>query len=379
VKKILIYFCIFFGLVVLIVSTNKELMGRISFEREYEAPKGAWWAAYMPDAGDLAAMSYLSGQKKFAAPKDYAFPKPVDTGKKNVDLYIYGDSYLMEVPGSAFVGIDSYYYARRGYNDIDFDLDTTKKNILIVEVGERFMRDYFTGVYIFNNVREKHPKVSFYQAKEKQNNYAAFATVGTTDLDRDTFSLDSLFVPVNKLFNKNINQNLEFNLFNYPFINPVRMAKAQLNYQWFKRASGAVTISENGEYLFLTEVMAKTGTPSSYNQVTEEQLFNIVNNINTIYDSYTQRGFDMVYISIIPNPSTVLQPEGYNGLIPKIQKHPGMKVPSIDMYGALKQVKAPQQYYRMGDTHWNNNGVHLWLSLVNAEVRKWNYPELNNK
>jgi hypothetical protein len=87
-----------------------------------------------------------------------------------------------------------------------------------------------------------------------------------------------------------------------------------------------------------------------------------------------------VYISIIPNPVTLLQPEHYNGLIPRLQKTGllnGMKM--IDIYDAYSKASDPGALYRVGDTHWNNNGMQVWLKTVNAELKKQNLPGATSK
>ena len=60
----------------------------------------------------------------------------------------------------------------------------------------------------------------------------------------------SIPVTINDFFNKNMNQNLQYNLFNYNFVFPMFESKALLNFYLFNRASGDVVISKNKKYLF---------------------------------------------------------------------------------------------------------------------------------
>jgi hypothetical protein len=165
------------------------------------------------------------------------------------------------------------------------------------------------------------------------------------------------------LFNKNINQNLQCNLFNYDFIMPMFHWKAALNYYIFNRASGDVVISKDRNFLFYTETVSLTNVGSSYAAIPADHITAYVNNFNAIYDHYKAEGFDEVYLSMIPNSATINQPEGYNNLIPLIQKHPQLRMKLIDIYNAFKTI--PGDFYYHGDTHWNPKGKQLWIDIVN--------------
>ena len=335
-------------------------MNYISNKRISGAPDTAWYAPYRPKGGDLILLSFLDGINKFVEPETYKYTEANDSGSANIHLMLFGDSYVKDIPDNAFACVSNFQFGRRGYSNIEYEGDSTKKNILIIEIGERFLRDYFSQIFIFNQVAKKTipEPVTSIKPGFVANHYASFTLP-------DLGFVDSLF-------NININQNIEQNVFNYAFINPIRITKALFNYKLFNRASGDVVISKDGNHLLVRESAITTGKPSSYSEISEEELYTIVNNINTIYDSYTKRGIDEVYLSIIPNPATILQPRGYNNLIPKVQNHPGMKVPCIDWYSVYKADKNPSRLYRQGDTHWNNTGMQIWLSMVNTELRKQN-------
>lgn len=159
-------------------------------------------------------------------------------------------------------------------------------------------------------------------------------------------------------------------MFNYNFLIFPRQVKAVLNYTLFNRASGDVVISDDGNYLFYKITTMQNNLCSSYDRLGSNEVSTIVASLDTIYDHYKQAGFDEVYFSAIPNPASILQPAPYNNLIPLIQNHPKMKMPSIDMYTLFKQAQEPASLYRAGDTHWSNRGLHLWLQQVNNILRK---------
>ena len=165
-------------------------------------------------------------------------------------------------------------------------------------------------------------------------------------------------------FNKNINQNLQCNLFNYNAIIPMFQYKAALNYYLFNRASGDVVISNDRNFLFLKQTVSLTEASSSYGPLTGDEVTTLVNNFNTIYDHFKTVGFSDIYLSIIPNPATIMQPEGYNQLIPLIEKNPALKMKVLDMYTEFRNTN--EVLYQPGDTHWNKAGVQRWVNRVNG-------------
>ena len=141
-----------------------------------------------------------------------------------------------------------------------------------------------------------------------------------------------------------------------------------INYYLFSRADGSVVISNDRNYLFFTETVVKDRNSGSYCPVGMDEIDGIVSNLNTIYDHYKAGGFNEVYLSIIPNPVTILQHTGYNNLIPLIQNHPKLKMKCIDSYSVFMNI--PGDYYLRGDTHWNKNGKQTWIDLVNKTLEE---------
>ena len=122
----------------------------------------------------------------------------------------------------------------------------------------------------------------------------------------------------------------------------------------------SVFFSSNNNFLFLAETKK-----SVENEISETEIKKAVNNLNEIYKYYKNKGFDEVYISIIPNPVSIIEPEcqKYNNLIPLIQKDNDVKMPFIDIYSIFKKTKW-NVYYR-SDSHWNTNGSQLWINELN--------------
>ena len=350
-KKIARDFLILFGLFVLWASTSRTAMTYLSDKRNLVA----WWGSYQCLNGDLVSMSYLDAVKMFNQPNPRTgFKTPLYNGVRNTDLYLDGDSFSWHLKDSNFAGLSSFHYFER-IHGCRYHLDTTKRNVLLIEISERYLQSYFSGLQMFDEVLDtsrKERRVSYSNITEQSRiRYASFVP----SFDEHDF------------FNKYINQNLQFNLFNYEFMMPIFEYKAALNYYVFNRASGDVVISNDRKFLFFKETVSKTDVGSSYYPVTQEERARIVEMLNNVYDHYKAAGFSEVYVSIIPNSATIMQPDGYNDLIPSVQKDPQLRMKVIDIYTPFKS--STEVYYLSGDTHWNFKGKQLWLDVVNERLQ----------
>jgi hypothetical protein len=339
-KRILRDILIVAGIAIMALSTSDHFKNWVI---EQKAENEKWWGVHKDVEGDLVTIAYLQQVKKFCAPRDYVFTKPAYPNHK-VDLYAWGDSYIFKIPDSAYAGTRNYKFGWRYRDDMYYKLDSGQTSILLIELTERYIRSYFSGTDIFNHVKKEAPVSLVFSAQQK--NYAGIS------------------IPFSeKLFNPEINQNLEYNLFNYNLVNPVRQWKAALNYYVFNRASGDVVISKDGNQLFFKETVTGERPENTYYPVRHRELDTIVQNLNVISGHYKAEGFDEVYFSFIPNPATILQPNGYNNLIPLIENHPELQANTISVYNQFKN--ANRRIYRPGDTHWNNEGLQIWLGEVN--------------
>ncbi len=170
-----------------------------------------------------------------------------------------------------------------------------------------------------------------------------------------------------QVFNPFINQNIEFNLFEYNFISAVRKVKGMLTYKLFNRASGDVVISDDGSQLYLKETVDDKNTKSAFNPVDDSEIENIVQTLNAISQHYKAEGFDQVYFSMIPNPVTAIEPDNkYNHIIARIENNPVLEINTISVLNDFS--KAGKSVYRPGDTHWNDSGMQMWLRKVNESL-----------
>ncbi len=347
-KKILSWICIVLGLVVLVFGTLEHLFKTIHDAKNYERNK-SWWGEHHSENGDLVNMAYLDDIKTFRSPKDYDFKIPADTGNKNVDLYLWGDSYFEDIPAKALAHVHKYSFGRTYYEELHYKLDKTRRNVLIIGCSERFFRPYFSYQSIYKTVSKLADSPSV-NAKPQPTVGAGKAAVA---------------LGINDLFNKNINQNLEYLLFNYNLLNRPRLLKADMNYMIFRRGSGSVVISEDGRNLFIKETLLPKHGYSCYEILADSDIDWYVKELDSVYEHYKAEGFDEVYLSVIPNAATILQPARYNRLLPRLTAHPDMHMPLIDIYPIFKNDSSPRRLYRSGDTHWNNNGMQIWLNMVN--------------
>ncbi|MES2703346.1 MAG: hypothetical protein V4649_11940 [Bacteroidota bacterium] len=346
------YILILFGLVLLWASTSRSAMEYITGKRD----TAAWWGTYQGKNGDLVSMSYLDFIGRFKPPVNVPPAAAPVAITKNTVLYLHGDSYSRHLHDTMFAGVSRLYLIDRNHG-LNYHLDSTKNNILLIEVAERYFRPYFGGLQMLNEVCD-----SLVKKKSIANIPLALQNEHVHYASLLPFSVDDLF-------NKYINQNLQCNLFNYNCIMPLFWSKASLNYYAFNRASGDVVISNDRQFLFYKETVSLTDKGSSYSPLEPGEIASIIANLDTIYDHYKASGFKEVYFSVIPNTATIAQPTGYNNLIPLIQNDPRLKMNIIDIYSVFKQTK--QDIYMHGDTHWNSTGRQLWVDLVNTELAKF--------
>jgi hypothetical protein len=348
-NKIARYTFIVFGLLVMWASTSRTAMQYISGKRDGVK----WWCSYPMKHGDLISMSYLDFVKKLNPDRPpMVFKRPVSGGQKNTVLYLYGDSYTWHLADSNFAGVQELKYIERSHGGV-YHLDRSRRNVLVLEVAERALQVYYNSLRIFDDfkdsIAEKNTVNIHCMPASLRPRYASLLTS-----------------PVDFFFNKLINQNLQCNLFNYNFIIPIFEYKAALNYYVFNRASGDVVISEDKNFLFLKQTVSREDIGSSYRPLQTNEIKQLVANFNAIYDHYKSKGFNEVYLSVIPNSATIVQPAGYNNLIPLLQNDPDLKMKIIDIYHRFKN--SPGNFYLPGDTHWNHNGLQLWLDVVNERL-----------
>lgn len=350
-KKIFSYIVLVVFTMIYIVSSNDYLMKKLA---QYRYEVNSIWGADKYRYGDLYGFSFLPQYKIPAVKK--VIKGPVQPEKKTIDFYNMCDSYIWGFTplDSLLYGVKKYQKTRWKYGDnIIATLDTSNVNFLLIEVTERQIRSVLSDtLYVFTKIRSPEEAAA------------------------DKFSEhESIIQKAERyLFNPQIDQNLEFNLFDYSFFTPVKELKASLNQRVFGRVDPEIKISRDEEFLFYAPTVDSGVNTSSFEDIDENEIRKIVTNLNSIRQHYLNMGFDHVYLSMIPNPVSVIEPEysNYNMLIKQIQNNKDLQVPYFDIFDEIK--KNPKKYYYKTDSHWNYDGFELWLNLLNKELEK-----INNK
>jgi hypothetical protein len=330
-------------------------------KRRDQAPKGAWWGnREASNMGDLIRMGYLENVQQFRDTVVHNYVR-AGAGNRKTDLYVWGDSYVKDIPDSVFYGLNAYHFGRRDYTDLLYNLDKSKNNILVIELGERFFRGHFAF-----------PDPIIQHVKRAAAGGAARYGMMKPAIMRAGFSLPE--VKGEDVFNPAINQNIEYNLFSYHVFSPIRTFKAEMNAHLFQRGSGDVVIAEDGQHLLLRSTVTPRGMESAFEPLSNEDKERLIKNLNTIYQHFKSEGFDEIYLSVIPNAASLIQPDGYNMLVPYVMKQSRsgrLRMPVISLYEDFLKEGRPGEYYLRGDTHWNDKGQQTWIGKMNRMLRAW--------
>jgi hypothetical protein len=342
-KKVRLYIFSCLCLLVFICSESKSFM--------------EWWADYRIQKlhapftraryGDLYSGCFLPQFMDTARGKELTEYK---TKQKNTDLYILHDSYLAnQLKKENFIGVDTLITSDFRGEGVQFKLNKNKKNILIIECSERMIewRTSDTASAFSKLYTEKPSSDSAEKTRKKNKSF------------------------VDYLFNPMIDRNIEFNLFDYEIFRPFKEIKAQINYNLFDKIPSNTAISSDKKYLFLNETVDPKSPISSFWLLLDPNVASIVNNMNTIYTHYKKLGFTVVYFSFIPNPVTILDRNRnrnsfYNYKIGRIKDSKILLAECIHVVTIFNDSK--KQIYRRDDSHWNRNGIQLWVNEVNAKL-----------
>ncbi len=295
--------------------------------------------------GDLYRLSYLPQFKEKATNCVSYFEG--NTEKLPIHLFVIGDSFTEEKRVSeADFKVEKYTYIHWAKHE-NIQLDTTKKNILILETVERTFKDHLSeNVTNFN--------VTNQSESDTQINHS------WKHILKENIKKAIIFC-----FPKGTEGRLEHTLFNYDFFLWFRELKAMLNFKLFGRVENKVVLSADEQNIFYSEESDSTNSHSAFYPLKQIEIDSLIIHLNQAREKYLKAGFDEVYLSIIPNKVSILSPNlgTYNQLIERIQNDPRIQTPIIDTYSIFK--KYPQKYYLKSDTHWTCEGRDIWLEKVN--------------
>lgn len=290
--------------------------------------------------GDLYRMSNLV---QFKQPLQVC-QVPKSTIPKNISLVLMGDSFTESerIEANHFKGL--YSYQRFFITDtISIKLDTSRRNILIIETVERHFRERFVKPYI--------------------NLQIADNEFDTGKIDRRTL--------LQRIIKGHIPYSTERHeslLFSSDFFFMFKEWKAWINWKVFDRVDKNVMLSKDEKQILYQVDAQPSGINSCFDKVSEDEIKLIVENLNATYQYYKNAGFDKIYLTIAPNKTSILGTDlgDYNHLIERIQQNSALKMPFFDVYTPFKNSK--KMLYDKGDTHWNCEGKQIWLDEVNAKL-----------
>ncbi len=337
--KVLSGIVLLFFVIVFAVAENSQRIKKIA-TLKYQSDN-VFFRSEKYRYSDLFGIIYLT---RFKIPNSPDKPATVHSEERNVNLYVLGDSYIAgRLQANYFRGVDSVFFVDWRDKSKNFEPGLAKNNILIIETTER------TFLHKFGN--RDSLKYPFIKGDIVEN---------VTGLEENRkFS-----------FNKEINDNLEFILFDNPWFTYLKQLRADVNYRLFGTLPGTVIISPDGKNLFLRSTVDTNyrmpTESSSFKYLPENDLNTCIENCNLISDHYKKMGYSEVYFSIIPNPVTVVgfPPYKYNELIYRLGDSPKRNFKTIDVYTDFIRYKS--KVYSRSDTHWTPRGLQMWIDKVNA-------------
>lgn len=298
--------------------------------------------------GDLYHLSYLP---QFKETLPVCKPDKIISKVQNVNLFVIGDSFTEEQRVNKNDMIAVTYTNIHWSKQADIQLDTTKKNILILETVERTFKDHFlvevNNFKLIKNTKKEEITKSWKKVlKEKIQEIGSFIFP-----EKDS-----------------IEQRFEASLFSYDFFLKFRELKASINYQIFSRVEKKVILSKDKNHLFFSEEALSSDSHSAFYPFSNVEKDYLTVKLNSTRDKYLKAGFNEVYLSIIPNKVSVVSPDlgNYNNLIQRVQNSPQLEIPIIDTYTEFK--KNPTKYYLKSDSHWTCEGRNIWLNKVNKII-----------
>lgn len=292
--------------------------------------------------GDLYRLSTLPQFKQ--AQRDCPTVK-VSSDTASTHLYIIGDSFSEEqrISRDDFP-ISHYQRVAWGFRQ-RAQLDSSKRNILLIETVERHFREHFAI-----------PVSELIVETDTSQNPTPPVTLGQW-LSSEYHRTD-------------VEERLESALFSQEWAFWFKELKAQLTLNWFDRVNPGVSLSTDRKNLFVrldTDTTKRLN--SSYSPLTNREVDTLVDSVNAVADRYKRLGFDEVYLSIIPNKASILETgrTDYNRLIERVQQSPKLRVKPIDVFSLYRTAKTSP--YMLSDTHWNCTGRAIWIDQVRKTMR----------
>lgn len=302
---------------------------------------------WIPDDYKFGDLYRLSNLETFKEPQQGcsppALPEKPGSLHKKIHLYLIGDSFAepQRLGSDDFIA-DKYQYVH--WNQVmHIHPDTTAVNVLVIESVERHLREHL-ATPVANLVRDT---ATFFPVPGKPRLMARVDQAFASDKTEE---------------------RLTTILFEYAPALALKEMKAAFNWYFFDRVSDKVSVNAERDAIVYYLDTDSTLTTSSFNPVEDDEIALMVKNLNQTAAQWKEAGFDDVFLSVIPNKTTVLMPEygHYNELIQRVQEHPDLQVDYIDILQDFRKMGASS--YLKGDSHWTCEGQHRWLMKVNQKI-----------
>ena len=347
------------------ISSNYSLTNLLF---QYKSSGQSIFSYYKYQYGDLYGLSDLSYFRKRYRQQDSSQYVYYNEAKK-INLYAICDNYVWAYfkTNKLFYVVDKLRYSiTNNKENVSINLDTAKTNVLLLEFSERNLREVLGDTSYTNNIIQNNKRRPLTPKNSSDHHQISNRTKLANKLRGYRADVLNLF------FNKNINTYLESIIWDIAIFRSVKELKADFNYNLFKKVDPNVYISKNGKQLYLAKTIDTNQLTSSFKYLPDVEKDSIVSRLNRICDNAKKTGFNNVYLSIIPNPISILEPHfnnlTYNNLVQKIQNDPNLRIPYINLLDDFSNQK--QNVYAVSDSHWNYTGAKIWLNKFNAELKK---------
>ncbi len=342
-RKALAFIVLIVLLGVLGLSSSERAMRWLSFVRYHDT---GLFGSDKYRFGDLYGLTYLA---PFRMEKDTTLVRNQGgkAEKRDLDLYILGDSYLY-----SYVQMDTANFRRS--NHVEFRRwsdqsvkpisirSSLNKKVLVIETVER---------NVWTILHKDRLRTQLENVPDQSNWHEAL----------NAFLFDHIYHP-------QLEQNLDFTLFNLQIISPIKTMKSALNSGLFHRVSSDVSVSSDASFLYLRETIDSTKRSSSFYPIKKKELIELRDQMIEMNLLAKSKGFDEVLFVIIPNPVVFTKTEARptNHLVQQLSQESGSRLRILDPTASL--MRGGKNYFFKSDSHWNQAGARAWLAHFNQHL-----------
>lgn len=316
--------------------------------------------------GDLYNMTYLRRFRETDFLRDKVVPLSQRPALRydGVDVLVIGDSFTgLGMDTSLYAGHRNRHRWISGTPTPTIRLDSTRRTILFLEIVERILFERLAdGGELFINE-------GFRIDTSRTGSSQPAQTEPVVEGRRPSlWTRIEARIPQLAWFSANdINQRLEFIVFNFAPFRWFKEIKAELHYRAFQRILAEAAVSPDGRNIFYGfESNPRRGEASTY-PASDALIDSTVASLNQIRRHYRRMGVAEVYLSLVPNKFSSLQPDapGLNHRIARIERHPDLELP---YFNSTRFLLRQPELYHLGDGHWNRYAKQIWLDSVNTIV-----------